>query len=276
MVFDGTWTLEKVSEIIKLAAADSDGQPGMSKKDTWGMATQTTYSFAQIAYGAGFRLSQKGADSYPELAGATDRMISILDKVYKVVADTNAYYCDQTTVGSIDENDNADHMFYEKRALMLEMCVSALDYFGEAVNFEFGILPNAKYDESQEDYYSVPNLNWGSLLAVPTTVIDTGFAGYALQALTMLSADTTYVQYIETKCKLQDAYDEDAAKCLDIIFDGVVYDIAFTSDISGLGTLIWRTMGASTTNNYARLYKSISKMATKEIDNIRVTYSQMS
>jgi hypothetical protein len=63
---------------------------------------------------------------------------------------------------------------------------------------------------------------------------------------------------------------------LDIIFDGVVYDIAFTSDISGLGTLIWRTMGASTTNNYARLYKSISKMATKEIDNIRVTYSQMS
>ena len=62
---------------------------------------------------------------------------------------------------------------------------------------------------------------------------------------------------------------------LDIIFNGVVYDIAFTSDISGLGTLLYDTMGASENNNYARLYKSVSKIATKQIDQIRDAYNSI-
>ena len=73
-VFDGTWTLDKVNELMKAAAADSDGEVGMTKKDNWGIATQTNYSFSQLAYGAGFRLTETGSDGYPKLVGAAQRV----------------------------------------------------------------------------------------------------------------------------------------------------------------------------------------------------------
>jgi hypothetical protein len=64
MVFDGTWTIDKVIELGKQATSDSDGQPGMTKEDTWGAGAVEYYSFAQWAYGAGYRLTTLGSDGY--------------------------------------------------------------------------------------------------------------------------------------------------------------------------------------------------------------------
>ena len=104
---------------------------------------------------------------------------------------------------------------------------------------------------------------------------DTFWAGFGLQALTEESLTTSYEAYIETKCKLQDVYDEDAAKCLDIIFNGVVYDIVFICDIGGLGKLMWSSMAGLRTNTYSRTFKSAEKIASKQIAEIRKTYEEL-
>ena len=273
-VFDGSWTLDKLIEVGKKATSDSDGQPGMTIEDNWGVAVAEHYSFTQFAYGAGFRFTEQGSDGYPVLLGASDKIISTLDAVYGLTANKDVYYCDQD-YGTVNWDDCADQMFYEGRALTLAMCVSALDYLGSEVDFEFGILPNPKLDDKQEDYYSIPNLGNGSLFAVPATVIDPAFAGFALQALTEESVDTTYNTYIETKCKLQDAFDEDAAKCLDLVFEGIVYDIAFVSDIGGLGSMMRGTLGGLSNNTFGRLFDRLKKIADKEMATIKETYSTL-
>ncbi len=271
-VFDGSWTIDKLIELGKQATADSDGNVGMTLEDRWGVGASSAYTFCQFAYGVGFRFTDHGNDGYPVLVGATDRIIQQLDKVYSLTTNGEAFYCDGH-YGSVDYNDCIDQRFIQGNVLSIAIPISAIGDMTAQSDFTIGILPNPKYDESQDDYYAIPNLGNGSLLSVPATVMDTSFAGFALEAITEASPDTSYTAYIETKCKLQDAYDEDAAKCFDIIFNGVVYDIAFTSNISGLGDMLGDQMAVAKTNTYARLYKALSKIATKEIENIKTSYA---
>ena len=101
------------------------------------------------------------------------------------------------------------------------------------------------------------------------------FAGYALQAITEESVDTSYRVYIEEKSKLHNAADADVAKCMQMIFDGVVYDIGFISDLGGVGTMARNTLGENKSNNYSRLFSRTEKIANNELKKIRETYATL-
>ena len=64
------------------------------------------------------------------------------------------------------------------------------------------------------------------------------------------------------------------AKCLGIIFDGVVYDVAFISDFGGLGTVIRSNLVRSGSNNYASQFKKYEKKANNELKKIKETFVQ--
>jgi hypothetical protein len=271
-VFDGTWTIDKVTELAKLATYEKDGENGLGKFDNWGAAASENYMFCQLAYGVGFRLTDHGADGYPVLVGPTDDMVARLDKVFNLVTDTTAYYCDERMLGSVDWADCADQMFHRGDVLICYTVLSELQTVGEKINFEMGVLPNPKFDERQEAYYSIPNLGNGSLLGVPVTVPDREFAGYALEAISELSVDTTYVAVIETTCKLQKVQDDDAARCLSLIYDGIAYDIGFVSNIGGLGKMLWTSIASANSNLYNRVYSRIEAAANIAIDKVREDY----
>ena len=272
-VFDGKWTLDRVIEIAKATSSEYDGEDGITYYDRWGVSLSDKYCFAQMLFGAGFRLTERGSDGYPKLAGASDETLSIIDKVYELTLNQDICFTTSIRSSASEVNLKGANIFTEGRAVLMGHCISKIDELTEKSAFEFGFLPNPKLNEKQEEYSSFPNYGNGSLFAVPASVVDLAKAGFGLEAISEESVDTTYYAYIETKCKLQDAFDEDAAKCLDIIFEGVVYDIAFTSNIGGLGSLVKDTLVAQKTNTYARLYDRISKIAEKEIAKIKETYS---
>jgi cytochrome b involved in lipid metabolism len=201
-------------------------------------------------------------------------MIKILDKCYELRGDPTAFYMDQDH-GAIDWDNCTDHAFMGGRVCVLFVPISAIDVMKVESDFTIGILPNPKFDEKQEAYHTVPNLGNGSLLSVPSTVLNREFAGYGLEAITEESVNTSYITYIEEKSKLQNATDADCAKCMQIIFDGVVYDIGFISDIGGLGSLVRNTLGSNTTNNYSRLFSRTQKIAENELKKIREAYAAM-
>ena len=271
-VFDGTWTIDKLIELSKLGAKELDGAQGMSMYDQFGMVLGDRYAFVQILYGMGFRLSEKGSNGYPKLVGTTDQILAMIDKAYELAKNVDVTFCDGVRM---DPAENATetglNIFYAGRGLVVAEAVSELDNM-DKIDFEFGILPNPKYNENQENYYAIPNRSNGSLFGVPATVENVDKAMFGLEAISEESVDTSYFEYIETKCKLQDAYDEDAAKCLDIIFDGVVYDIVFTSDIGGLGQLASFTLIEQNATAYTRLYDRMAKIANNEVKQIKEIY----
>jgi ABC-type glycerol-3-phosphate transport system substrate-binding protein len=274
LVFSNEWTIDKVIELGKKATYENDGQPGMTKNDQWGVGVAQHYSFSQFAMGAGFRFADAGSDGYPKLIGATDEMMRILDKVYSLTTNKEVYWCDED-YGSVDWNDCADHMFYNEKMMIFGCVISLLDDLGVKSDFEFGVLPNPKFDSNQEHYHATPNLYNGSLLGVPSTVADREFVGYALELISEKSVDTTYKAFIETKCKLQEVEDEDAAKCLDIIFNGMVYDLGFVNNIGGLSTLLTTTMGGASSNNYARLIGRYSTNAEYMLEKLKSDFAKI-
>ncbi len=272
LVFDGEWTMDKVLEMSKAATADIDGVQGPSVNDRWGVVGGEGYNFCQWAYGVGFRYTEKDSEGYIKLIGATDRMLAALDKTYALTGNRDIYYC-EADYGSHD--GSGFDAFCNGNVVLYASALSALEQIPLNTDMNFGVLPNPKYDTDQENYFCIPNLENGSLLSVPATISDVPFAGFGLQALTEEALTTSYEAYIETKCKLQDVYDEDAAKCLDIIFNGIVYDIAFICDIGGLGKLMWSVMAGQKTNTYARTFKSSEKIASKQVNEIKETYKKL-
>jgi hypothetical protein len=273
-VFEGTWTIDRVVELSKLATFERDGQPGLGKGDNWGVAATESYMFIQLAFGVGFRLTDHGTDGYPILIGPTSDMMARLDKVFALTANSDIYYCDTDYNTTVDWGDCADQMFHRGEVLVSLTVLSELQTVGSKIEFEMGVLPNPKFDEKQEAYYSIPNLGNGSLLGVPVTVPDSEFAGYALEVISEQSVDTTYTAFIETTCKLQKVQDDDAARCLELIYDGIAYDVAFVSNIGGLGSMIWN-LGALKSNSYTRLYDRASGNAILTIDRIKADYQKL-
>jgi hypothetical protein len=273
-VFANEWTIDKVIELAKKGTYEFDGQPGMSKYDKWGIGVAENYSFSQFALGAGFRMIERGPDGYLQLIGATDEMMKILDKVFSLVRNTDAYYCDQH-YGTPDYNYCADQMFYYGDLMIFGGGLCMVDYITEVSDFEFGFLPNPKYDEKQELYHATPNLGNGCLLGVPSTVLDSEFATYALELISEKSVDTTYTAFVETKCKLQDAIDDDAAKCLDLIFNGMVYDLGFVNNIAGLGKVVTSSLAGASTNNYPRLLQRLESTIPVMLDKIKTDFQKL-
>ena len=271
-VFAGTWTMDRVIEIARTTSANVDGQDGMTSADRWGFVSSDPYSFGQLAYGCGFRLSNKGNDGYPVLVGATDGVMAILDKVFELSANQNISFFSEFRPTS-DENvaGMGEAPFRDGRAVLMGHCISYLDNVHK-LDFEYGVLPNPKYKVEQADYYSMPNWRHGHLLAIPVTVNDIEKAGFGLEALAEESVATTYNAYIETRCKLQDAEDLDMAKCLGIIFDGVVWDVAFIDDLGGLGQIMRRELLQSGSNTFKRLYDKKYKRAKNLLADIKEDY----
>ena len=274
-VFDGTWTMDKVIEMAKVATFEANGEAGLGMGDNWGVGCAEPYNITQLFYGVGFRLSDIDATGYPYIIGATNDMVSRLDKVYELVFNKDAFWCDQRNLGKIDWSNCACQMFERGEVLIQPIVLSELQIVGAAIDFKFGVLPNPKYDERQDIYYTIPNLTNGSLLGVPITVCDVPFAGYALELITEKSVNTTYKAFIEVTCKLQKVQDEDAARCLEIIYDGVVYDIAFVCNLGGAGTVLSVTLTGANQNIWVRTFNSNKGKIEDAVKAIRDAYAAM-
>ena len=270
-VFDGTWTMDRMIEISKTCVAEVDGQQGMSSGDRWGVILSNYNNISELCYGCGFRLSDMGSDGYPELVGATDQMLSIIDKFFELVSDSETCFVQGIRLDG--DKGSAGTIFREGRAVVMTHALSWLSNLYK-VDFEYGVLPAPKYTEEQERYLSIPGISNSSLLAVPATVGDIAFAGFALEAISEEAVDTSYKEYIDTKCKLQVAYDEDMSKCLNIIFDSIVYDITYIDDYGGL-CKSFEGMTAGMANTWSRNYDKYKKRAANEIKQIKEAYEKL-
>ncbi len=282
MVDNNTWTLENVTRLTKQGYSDKDGEAGRSPEDHYGYGAQEYYAIAALAFGAGFRLTEKDNYNIPKLVGATDHAINILDKVFGLMYHNASWITPREDPGVANKASEAELMFNEGRLLLLSTFTSSIDYFlSDDEFFEYGVLPNPKIDSEQENYYSFTHVTTGSFLAVPYTVMDEEFAGYALEAISEESTDTSYTAYIDTKCKYQDAYDEDCARMFDLCFRNCTYDIGAFCDFGGIFSALWRgedgggglaALGKGSI--YKRFYDTYKKGAQSDIDEIVEKYSK--
>ena len=107
---------------------------------------------------------------------------------------------------------------------------------------------------------------YGMLFSVPVTTPEPDFSGFMLEALSSASEEVLY-NYYEVTCKVKHTYDEDSAEMLDLIFDGIVYDLGMVYSSLGISETLW-SMCDRKKNELVTKYAKIESKANQKLDEI--------
>ena len=138
----------------------------------------------------------------------------------------------------------------------------------------FGIIPNPKYDESQENYLASAH-GWGTAFVnVPITNSDTSRTGAVLELLAAKSAEVVTPAFYDKTLTGKSIRDSESGEMLDIIFENKVYDIGFLFGWGGLNSQmmqLWNRLKP----DIASMYEKNSSKAESDLENTVALYKNL-
>ena len=212
-VRDGRWTLDLLGEYTKDAVRDADGNSVYDKNDLYAFSDLANTGLAtSFVHASGELFVSKGTDGF-NINLSSEKMYNIITKLYDYL------YRDGNTDITNVEFGNGNVLFGSQVLLKLQIL---RDY-----PTDFGIIPFPKYDESQDGYYSSV---WNGLVCVPITAKDMELCGAVLETMAYYSQSTLMPAYYDKLLDSKFVRDETSSEMLDIIFDGLVYDVGLCFD----------------------------------------------
>lgn len=217
-VREGKWTLDRLGTLTAGVLQDTDGNGTMDADDQYAFGDLDNAGVGtSFLHGSGMLLLEMGADGSFSYVFDNDRLLTMMEKLYTSLY--QPYTAAKTATISTAEFGEGHVLFGSQVLLKLQVL--------REYDTDFGILPFPKFDEEQAQYYSSV---WNGLLCVPITVSDPSFCGHVMEVLNATSCDTLSPAYYDTLLSSKFSRDPDSTAMLDLIFDGVVYDIGFCFD----------------------------------------------
>ncbi|MCL1858515.1 MAG: hypothetical protein FWF92_04705 [Oscillospiraceae bacterium] len=232
LVRDGKWTIDKMWDMAKDMPKDVNGDGKMDDLDAYRMLTAAHTIHGNVV-GSGHFVITKDADDMPVL-NITDPMIQAsYEKWLNMMLDRNS-----TWVAQDWDSRHTDIWMYqlevlsEKRGLWLYAGMDRVTTL-RTFDFNFGILPNPKFDENQTDYYNHVHAWCTTAISIPVTS-DPERTGMILEALTAESYYTLRPAYYDVSLKTKFMRDDESGEMLDLIFKTRCYDLGHVYNWGGL------------------------------------------
>ena len=234
LAYDGKWTADAMLEMLVKVSSDVDGDGKMTDLDSYGLGMDSYLSFYTFYTAMGGTMVGRDENDLPVLEMNTDRNISVIEKAMELTCNTDiSLFCnDFNGKVSYDFWAVMSNVFYAGRELFMSAFPHSLKSISAEtdVSFDYGVVPFPKLDEAQEKYLTIPDNYHSMVLTIPATNTDTDFAGFMLEAMSAESTYTTLPAYYEVSCKNKYTYDKESAEMLDIIFNGITYDLGAIYD----------------------------------------------
>ncbi|MCL2815993.1 MAG: hypothetical protein FWD23_15465 [Oscillospiraceae bacterium] len=258
LVYENKWTVDKMTELCKAVAGDTDGDGVMTEEDRWGLVMDSYNSFYTFFAACGNYMFTKDADDCPELSLKNERAVSTVDKILNLANNKMTSFYAEDFVGiSANPYSIPGNVFRSGRALFTSSFTHTLQFTTRESDVDFGVLPFPKYDENQKDYIGVPDSFYSPLFAVPVTVQNADFAAFMLEALSAASKYDVLPYFYETATKTKYTKDEDSPKMLDIIFNGIRRDLGIIYNWSDVSHLFRVNIPMGGVNNLVSAYEAI-------------------
>lgn len=277
LVDDGAWTVDRMTEMCAAVAADLDGDGVMTDADRWGLTMDSYNAFTNYLRGCDVAIITKGEDGNPALTFNNPRTVAAIDKVIALTCDTDfAGFCEDFE-GKVDYNmwSFAGKVFKAGEALFIAVFPQSLSGFSADCEFEYGVIPNPKLDESQPLYCSYPDFIGSTLFGVPKAAPRPDFSGFMLEALSAESKYTTLPAYIEISCKNKYTYDEASGRMLDLIFSSMSYDLGIIFNLGGMSEIVRTTIPKKKENVFVSEYAKKEKKTLTAIEKLRETVEEI-
>lgn len=258
------WTAEKMLEYVNAASIELNGDGKHTIDDQFGIVMHSYDAYASLCFGFGIRLIDKDPSDRLVLVGDSPLASDAIDAVLRICR-TETYITPEKYGKDWELPYNT---FCDGRALFKITVLHALGDFNSDCNFDFTVCPLPKLNADQEKHYTIPD-KICMLYAVPVTETDPDFAGFALEAFSYASTDTTLVTFVEILCKTRNVRNPDSVDMINLILDGVVYDNSiFYSSSIGLYGILNYTIPNSELNTFSRSLKTEKNKADSVIRSI--------
>lgn len=258
IVSDGQWTLDQLDTIVKGVYEDLDGNGTMNGDDLYGFTSD--YYSAAITYQYAFNnpVMTKDADGIPEITYTNGKMDQIVDRVVSFFYDNPGSYVGTWGVsGPIWE---AGH------ALFINGLFSSSSSYRE-LEFDFGIIPYPKWDEAQDNYYTMSD-GAHDLMSVPVTVSNAERASVIIEALNAESYKTVIPAYYDTALKVKYTRDEESVVVLDMLLAARTFDFGYIYDGWKGYAFILQNLTSSNSKDFASQVASRKDSAEKHYQEV--------
>ncbi|MBQ8509194.1 MAG: hypothetical protein IJ493_04720 [Clostridia bacterium] len=218
---EGKWTIDRLNEYITAGAnlngdttftfsADSRCIYGMSIRDI-------TFSYILNGMGEFLIESRDGKLVY---TGGTERFYDAVSKCVSVFTKEDGKQFGAIPVKTDDDRGSYMEIFESEQALfrITQICKGGRM---RDKNFSYGIVPLPKFDEAQENYYSVPFSRTPNL-SIPVTVANPERCAALADALTYLSYDIVLPTYREITLEQKNLRNDESIEMLDVVINAAV------------------------------------------------------
>ena len=259
LVDAGKWTIDKFSEYTNAVTNDSSGDGTLDQNDTWGCTANASYLGNFL---------HAWADPYTKVVDK--ELVFNLNNEFTFTAIDRIIDVMNNNVIFAGSWDVAEPVFTAGRALFFIEVTQKLANF-RTLEYDFGVLPMVKYDETQSDYRTTC-ATLAQMICIPKTTADKAFAGYILQAMGYESSLTIAPAYIENALESKFARDERTADMLGYIFRGMDYDIGYQNGMGGLSGMVDGMISARA-NTAASKFAAASKAIGKALEKVNTAYA---
>ena len=270
LVREGKWTFDRFGETAAAATMDLDGDGTYGKTDQWGVLGVSKYLHCTLLPAGGAWYISKDENNMPAFTMGTDEhFLAVFEKIFAVVNDNNAWY---NTSDTSNEGTQYHNMFRNGQGLFL----ATMFYYIESLrdmDYDFGILPFPKFDESQTEYYG--RISFFDTSVIPVTVPDSEMSSIVLEALSCESFNQVIPAYKDVALKSKFARDEDSSDMIDLIMEHRIVDFG---DSYFQGTIRDGFIAGMFINNnkdLASAVKTRTKSLNKTLDKMIAAYAEI-
>ncbi len=260
-VYDGTWTLDKMAELMKGVSKDADGNSIMDNKDIYGFLNPGYYyCWIEPFDIEPYKKDENGLLYYDF---DVEKGSKLLEKFYNLLYGGEGF----------NETDwpLAQEMFSQGQALfMYETLKTAVNVFSTS-DLVYGVLPMPKLDETQEEYRGGFT---DRPFAIPVTAINNiDNVCLITEALNIEGYRQVFPAYYELALKSRYADETDDAAMIDIIHDSAVMSFGYLygTNYDFVGALLG---GSNPSTDVASYVAKQEKLQQKHVEKLNKFFSQ--
>ncbi len=259
-VLEGKWTIERMYEMAKACEKDVDGNGKMVVgKDIVGHIECNDHIKHWI-YAMGEKSCDIDSEGNLEVNILTESHISAVDTLFNYMVEKQMTY-----------TANWDQ-FFKGTVVFCGNMLGPINSLRE-MESDFGVIPMAKKDETQENYGHYVSNGWTTAYAIPMTNKDPDRTGIILEVLCGFSTDTVRSALYDVLFAAKLVRDTESVEMLNIIFDTKSYDWAvdfsWGGSFANLYNGIYNTKNNTYVSGATKSQKIINKMLDRVIEDFK-------
>lgn len=268
VVNEGKWTLDYMLQLTKDIYEDTNRNDSVDNGDYFGYVSDAGTNIVAYLWAFDNQILDV-TDNGIELVYRNEKLIDIVTKLVDATS-SNAIRIDPEYVnlnGGTKHNYGVE-LFANGQALFSNGYITqALTYLRDMED-DYGILPYPKWDEEQDEYYSMSDGNH-TALAIPRTVPTDNleFVGVITEALCAESYKILMPVYYEEALKLKGTRDDESLEMIDSITKSVVYDMGYIHNGAGVANIL-ENLVIEENPNFESYWASMSSKVTEYYDDV--------